>query len=201
MRKRRKIVLFLLLAVGAPPLMADVYRYIDKHGRVMLTDRPTHGGYQRLVRTWKGWAEARASGNLNWRENQKKFDPTIRGVARQYRLPHTLLHAVITAESYYDPNAVSRAGAVGLMQLMPETARQYGVSDRRNPQQNIRGGSRYLHYLMRLFNNDLALALAAYNAGETAVKRHGNRIPPYKETQNYVKKVIGYYRKYRETMG
>lgn len=201
MRKRRKIVLFLLLAAAAPPLMADVYRYIDKHGRVMLTDRPTHDGYQRLVRTWKGWEEARASGNLNWRKNQKKFDPTIRGVARQYRLPHTLLHAVITAESYYDPNAVSRAGAVGLMQLMPETARQYGVSDRRNPQQNIHGGSRYLHYLMRLFNNDLALALAAYNAGETAVKRHGNRIPPYKETQNYVKKVIGYYRKYRETMG
>ena len=201
MRKRRKIVLFLLLAAGAPPLMADVYRYIDKHGRVMLTDRPTHGGYQRLVRTWKGWEEARVFGNVNWRENQKKFDPTIRSVARQYRLPHTLLHAVITAESYYDPNAVSRAGAVGLMQLMPETARQYGVSDRRNPRQNIHGGSRYLHYLMGLFNNDLALALAAYNAGETAVKRHGNRIPPYKETQNYVKKVIGYYRKYRQTMG
>lgn len=200
MRHLQKTVLLLLLAASAPPLMADVYRYIDKHGRVMLTDKPTHGDYKRLVRTWKGWVEARVSGNVNWRKNQQKFDPTIRSVAHRYQLPHTLLHAVITAESYYDPNAVSRAGAVGLMQLMPETAKRYGVNDSRNPQQNIQGGSRYLHYLMKLFNNDLKLALAAYNAGETAVKRHGNQIPPYKETRNYVKKVIDYYRKYRETM-
>ena len=194
-------LLFLLLLSSALPLKADIYRYIDKHGRVILTDKPTHDGYKRLVKTWKGWEEARVlSGNVNWRKNQKKFDPTIRSVANLYRLPHTLLHAVITAESYYDPNAVSRAGAVGLMQLMPETARQYGVSNRRDPKQNIQGGSRYLHYLIRLFNNDLRLALAAYNAGETAVKRHGNKIPPYKETQNYVRKVIDYYRQYRKTM-
>ena len=108
-----------------------------------------------------------------------------------------LLHAVITVESAYNAHAVSRAGAQGLMQLMPATAERFGVKDPFNPKQNINGGSRYLSYLMELFNGDFRLALAAYNAGENAVKRHGNRIPPYKETQNYVRKVMKYYKKYR----
>ena len=120
--------------------------------------------------------------------------------AGQYGLPKSLLHAVITAESAYDPNAISRAGAVGLMQLMPETARRYGVNNRRNPSSNVSGGSRYLRDLLKMFNNNLVLALAAYNAGEGAVKRHGNKVPPYKETRNYVKKVIDYYREYRKEM-
>ena len=183
------------------PVTADIYKHVDKHGRVILTDKPVHDGFKRLVRTWKGWEEAKElPGNFNWKRNQRKFDPTIRSVARLYQLPHTLLHAVITAESSYDPNAISRAGAVGLMQLMPETARQYGVSNRRNPKQNIFGGSRYLRYLLKLFNNDLELALAAYNAGEKTVKRYGYRIPPYRETQNYVKKVIEYYKQYNSSM-
>ncbi len=83
---------------------------------------------------------------------------------------------------------------------MPETAKQYGVSNRRDPKQNIYGGSRYLRYLLKLFKNDLSLALAAYNAGEGTVKKYGNKIPPYKETRNYVKKVIKYYKKYRSSM-
>ncbi|MEE9552534.1 MAG: lytic transglycosylase domain-containing protein, partial [Gammaproteobacteria bacterium] len=110
-------------------------------------------------------------------------------------------HAVITAESAYDPRAVSRAGAVGLMQLMPATAKRYGVKNRLNPRENIYGGTRYLRDLLIMFDNNLLLALAAYNAGENAVKNHGNRIPPYKETQTYVRKVINYYKKYRKTMG
>lgn len=179
---------------------ADIYKYVDKHGRVILTDTPKHSGYKQLVKTWKGWEEAKVPKNFNWAKNQKKFDPTIRTVAKTYKLPHTLLHAVITAESSYNPDAVSKAGAVGLMQLMPETAKQYGVSNRRDPRQNIYGGSRYLRYLLKLFKNDLSLALAAYNAGEGTVKRYGNKIPPYKETRNYVKKVIKYYKKYRSTM-
>jgi soluble lytic murein transglycosylase-like protein len=186
-----------LLSVSA---QADIYKYVDKHGRVILTDKPKHGGYKRLVKTWKGWEEAKVPKNFNWVKNQKKFDPTIRTVAKTYKLPHTLLHAVITAESSYNPNAISKAGAVGLMQLMPETAKQYGVSNRRDPKQSIYGGTRYLRYLAKLFNNDLTLMLAAYNAGEGAVKKYGNKIPPYKETQNYVKKVIKYYKKYRSTM-
>ena len=190
-----------LLGLLAYPAQADIYKYVDKHGRVILTDKPAHSGYKRLVKTWKGWEEAKElPKNFNWKANQKKYDPTIRSVARMYKLQPALLHAVITAESSYDPNAISRAGAVGLMQLMPETAKQYGVSNRRNPKQNIFGGSRYLRYLLKLFNNDLTLALAAYNAGEGAVKRYGYKIPPYKETQNYVNKVIKYYKQYRSTM-
>ena len=198
---RSQIFILLFMFVVSISAQADIYKYVDKHGRVILTDKPAHSGYKRLVKTWKGWEEEKKlPKNFNWVKNQKKFDPTIRSVAKIYQLPHTLLHAVITAESSYDPDAISRAGAVGLMQLMPETAKQYGVSNRRDPKQNIYGGSRYLRYLLKLFKNDLSLALAAYNAGEGTVKRYGNKIPPYKETRNYVKKVIKYYKKYKLSM-
>lgn len=190
-----------LVLLTAMPAQADIYKFVDKHGRVILTDKPTHNGYIRLVKTWKGWEEQKSlPRGFDWKKNQQRFDPTIRRVASQYKLPHTLLHAVITAESSYDPNAISRAGAVGLMQLMPETAKRYGVSNRKNPKENIFGGSRYLRDLLRLFNNDMELALAAYNAGEGAVKKYGNKVPPYKETQNYVRKVIKYYNRYKLTM-
>ena len=122
-------------------------------------------------------------------------------MANRYKLPKSLIHAVITAESAYDSEAVSRAGAVGLMQLMPGTARRYGVKNRRNPYQNISGGTQYLRDLLVMYDNNLQLVLAAYNAGEGAVKKYNNTIPPYKETQNYVKKVIAYYNKYKQSMG
>lgn len=189
-------IFFLIPLTG----QADIYKYVDKHGRVILTDKPTHSGYKQLVKTWKGWEEAKVPKNFDWAKNQKKYDSTIRSVAKIYQLPHTLLHAVITAESSYNPDAVSKAGAVGLMQLMPETAKQYGVSNRLDPKQSIYGGTRYLRYLAKLYNNNLTLMLAAYNAGEGAVKKYGNKVPPYKETRNYVKKVISYYKKYRNTM-
>ena len=197
---KSKLVLIFIFSLISMSSQADIYKYIDKYGRVELTDKPSHIVYKRLVKTWKGWEEAKFPKNFSWVKNQKKFDPTIRSVAKMYKLPYALLHAVITAESSYDPNAVSRAGAVGLMQLMPETAKHYGVSDRRNPKQNISGGSRYLRYLLKLFKNDLTLVLAAYNAGEGTVKKYGNKIPPYKETRNYVKKVLKYYKKYRSSM-
>ncbi len=182
---------------------ADIYKYVDKHGRVILTDTPKNSKYKRLVKTWKGWVEPRKTKNnyAALAENMKKFSPTVDFVAQRYRLPKSLVHAVITAESAYDPRAVSRAGAVGLMQLMPATAKRYGVKNRLNPRENIYGGTRYLRDLLIMFDNNLLLALAAYNAGENAVKNHGNRIPPYKETQTYVRKVINYYKKYRKTMG
>jgi len=131
----------------------------------------------------------------------KKFSPTVDAIAKLYRLPKSLVHAVITAESAYNPNAISRAGAVGLMQLMPGTAKRYGVKNRMNPYENIHGGSRYLRDLLIMFKNDLRLALAAYNAGEGAVKKYGYKVPPYKETQTYVRRVINYYKKYQKTMG
>ena len=180
-------------------VQADIYKYVDKHGRVVLTDRPKNSNYKRLVKTWKGWVEQPQStlNSIDFVRNKKKFTPTVDYVAKRYNLPNSLVHAVITAESSYNPAAVSRAGAVGLMQLMPETARRYGVKDRLNPYENIHGGTHYLRDLLIMFENDLSLALAAYNAGENAVKKYGNKIPPYQETRNYVNKVIKYYKQYQ----
>jgi len=190
------------LLLTCPPAYADIYKYVDKHGRVYLTDRPKNSGYKRLVKTWKGWVEHDPSrfSSRDFKRNMKKYSPAVDNVARAYNIPRTLLHAIITAESAYDPAAVSRAGAVGLMQLMPATARRYGVKNRLNPYENIQGGSRYFRDLLIMFDGDLALALAAYNAGENAVKKYGNKIPPYKETRTYVRRVIRYYKQYQKTM-
>jgi soluble lytic murein transglycosylase-like protein len=125
------------------------------------------------------------------------YDRMVNKIARTYGLESALLHAVITVESRYSPTAVSKKGAAGLMQLMPETAKRYGVADPLDPLQNLRGGARYLRYLLKKYNNDRNLALAAYNAGEASVAKYGNRIPPYPETTNYVPRVMGYYRKYQ----
>jgi membrane-bound lytic murein transglycosylase MltF len=126
-------------------------------------------------------------------KNRSRYTKMINEIAEKSRLYPSLLHAVIKAESAYDPNAISRAGAVGLMQLMPQTAKRFGVKDRRDPRDNLQGGARYLRELLTLYDNNLKLALAAYNAGEKAVKKYGNKIPPYPETQNYVKKVLAFY--------
>ncbi|KAA6186607.1 lytic transglycosylase domain-containing protein [Thiohalocapsa marina] len=110
--------------------------------------------------------------------------------ARRFGLSADLLHAVIRAESAYRSDAQSHAGACGLMQLMPATAERFSVADIWDPAENIRGGAAYLRFLLDLFDGDLTLALAAYNAGENAVRRHGDRIPPYPETLDYVRKVL-----------
>jgi soluble lytic murein transglycosylase-like protein len=124
------------------------------------------------------------------------YDKMVNEVARLYGVESALLHAVISVESRYSPRAVSKKGALGLMQLMPVTARRYGVIDPLDPVQNLHGGAKYLRHLLRKYNNDRNLALAAYNAGEGTVAKYGNRIPPYRETTNYVPRVMGYYRKY-----
>lgn len=116
--------------------------------------------------------------------------------SRQYRIPSALLLAVIKAESDFNPIVISKAGAVGLMQLIPETAIRHGVRNLYDTDDNIAGGARHLRYLLDRFNGNLRLALAAYNAGERKVERY-RRIPPYKETRAYVKKVMQYYRQYR----
>ncbi|NKB39372.1 MAG: transglycosylase SLT domain-containing protein [Gammaproteobacteria bacterium] len=201
MRHLSIISTLILLLTASSLANADIYKYVDKHGRVILTDKPRNDKYKLLVKTWKGWEEKKS--NIAYdksADNKKRFASTIERYAHIYGLPKSLLHAVITAESAYDPNAISRAGAVGLMQLMPETAKRYGVKNRRNPSDNIDGGTRYLRDLLKLFNNNVVLAVAAYNAGEGAVKRNGNKVPPYKETRNYVKKVIAYYKEYRKKM-
>jgi len=195
------LVLALVLGASAfccgADAVADIFKYVDKHGRVFLTDRPDRPGYKLLVRTWKRWSEAGFTHSAKYRAAHTAL---IAKAATTYRLPNALLHAVITAESSHNANAISHAGAVGLMQLMPDTARRYGVSNRTDPRANIHGGSRYLRDLLGMFNNNLVLALAAYNAGENAVIRHGKKIPPYAETQTYVKRVLEYYKRYRLTM-
>ena len=198
---KKHIFYTLALALGfSSPAFADIYKYVDQYGRVTLTDKPKNDRFKKLVKTWKGWEEAKSQIALkDFDKNKKKYSSTINYYADRYRLPQSLLHAVVTAESAYDANAISRAGAVGLMQLMPATAKRYGVSNRRNPSDNLNGGTRYLRDLLKLFDNNLVLALAAYNAGEGAVKKYGNKVPPYKETRNYVKKVIDYYKKYRKS--
>ncbi len=124
------------------------------------------------------------------------YDRMVNKIARTYGVESALLHAVISVESRYNPKAVSKTGAIGLMQLMPETAKRYGVADPLDPLQNLHGGARYLRHLLKKYNNDRNLALAAYNAGEASVAKYGNHIPPYPETTNYVPRVMGYYQKY-----
>lgn len=121
-----------------------------------------------------------------------RFASTIDAEARRHGVDPDLVHAVIRAESAYNPSARSHAGACGLMQLMPATARRFGVRDIWEPAQNIRGGVTYLRFLLDRFEGDIRLVLAAYNAGEGAVVEYGNRIPPYRETRTYVRRVLGY---------
>ncbi len=124
---------------------------------------------------------------------RQRYQPLIESAAHRHGLVPELLHAVIRTESAYKPNALSHAGACGLMQLMPGTAERFRVTEIWNPAQNIEGGAAYLRFLLDLFDNDLRLALAGYNAGEGAVKRYGNQIPPFPETQNYVRKVLQFF--------
>ncbi len=127
-------------------------------------------------------------------ERKEQYDPIIKTLARKYNIPADLIHSIIKAESNYDSWAVSPKGAAGLMQLMPETAAQYGVKDRFNPEDNIKGGVKYLKDLCQLYNNNTKLVLAAYNAGQEALKKF-NGIPPYPETREYISRVMASYPK------
>lgn len=185
---------------------AEVFQYRDAFGRVHLTDKPMRG--MKLVKrysisTGRINELPRLSSNGNWAVVMKKrrdaVAPLIEKAAADTNLKPALVHAVIRAESAYRPDAVSSKGAVGLMQLMPGTAERYGVTDRYDPEQNIRGGTTYLRDLLLMFEGDIELAVAAYNAGENAVIKYGNKIPPYRETQGYVRKVLAFYESLAES--
>ena len=190
----RRIFLTILLTTWLSGAAADIYKRIDEHGVVHLSDRPMGKGSVLIIRDKKKVKPA-VSGDFT--RNRRRFTPMIEGIAARLRLDKHLVHALITAESAYDPNAKSRAGAVGLMQLMPDTASRYGVKDRYDPRQNVFGGMLYLRDLMFQFR-DVVLAIAAYNAGENAVLKYGSQVPPYAETQTFVRLVLGFYRDYRE---
>lgn len=191
------IISSLLLLVT--PVHADIYTYTDINGTVSFSNVPDNKAYTLFMRTPKEEAIAPLASKpaLNLSGNRTRFTPIVKEAASQNRLDAALLHALITTESGYNPRAASRKGAMGLMQLMPGTASRYGASDAFDPTQNIHAGARYLSDLLQLFNQDLSLALAAYNAGEQSVIKYGNRIPPYRETVAYVPKVLDHYRKFR----
>lgn len=129
------------------------------------------------------------AGLYNNPQLKAEYDELIRRIAQKYRVEHTLIHSIIRAESNYDRFAVSSKGALGLMQLMPATAIQYGVKNVFDPSENIEGGVKYLKDLIKLYNGKTKLVLAAYNAGQEAVKKY-NGIPPYRETRNYISKIM-----------
>jgi soluble lytic murein transglycosylase-like protein len=182
-----------LLAVSAA--RADVYGFVDDDGTPRFTNVPDDPRYEVLIRDPRaapgGASASRASANPAL--DRRPYHSEVRAAAARFRLDPALIHAVIEAESKYDPNAVSRKGAIGLMQVMPETGRRYGArpNELRAPQRNIAIGAQYLADLLRLFGGDVELALAGYNAGEQAVARHGRAIPPYAETKAYVPRVVG----------
>ncbi len=176
---------------------ANIYSFKDEKGITHFSNMP------HLDRRYKLVYRIPASGQLRpnaWSASApssvdiSRLVPIINDAARAHGLDPKLVHAVIRAESGYNANAVSPKGAVGLMQLIPATAQRYGVQDSYDPGQNIAGGVRYLRDLLKMFNGNMELAIAGYNAGENAVVRHGNRIPPYPETMAYVPKVLSFYR-------
>ena len=195
---------FLALA-AARPALADIYSYKDERGVVHFTNMPNGDKRFRLVRKEEAPSNGLPTvGGVRpvgaWmpsRENMDRYAPIVDNAARTHGVDAALVHAVITAESGYNPRAFSKAGATGLMQLMPATAARYGVRNIWDPVENIQGGVRYLRDLITLFNGNLELAVAAYNAGENAVIRHGHKIPPYAETVHYVPKVLGFYRRFQ----
>ena len=181
---------FLILSfVMSSSSLADVYRYVDENGVIHLTNVPMGPRFKVLFKE--------RADNFKAMPNFATYDELIAWAAGKYGVDFALVKAVIKAESNFNYKAVSRKGARGLMQLMPQTALALGVSDSFHPGANIDGGIRYLSYLIGLYNGDLLLALAAYNAGERAVAKHRG-IPPYTETRTYVRRVLDHYTRYKK---
>ena len=179
------------------PACADIYRYEAPDGTLHFTDAPTDNRFKVFMRDIKKDRKLRTAFKLpRFAGNQAEYEPIISSYSRQYGVDSSLIKAVIHAESGYNPNAVSPKGAQGLMQLMPKTAQGLKVADSLNPSDNIRGGVRYLKFLLDTFKGNESLALAAYNSGLGTVAKYGG-IPPYQETQQYVTKVLSYRNNYR----
>jgi soluble lytic murein transglycosylase-like protein len=188
-----------LAATASKQAVAGIYTFTDANGVIHFTNKSSDPRYEKLTPvpypTWpvRLGVPARSV-------EASRYNSLIGKAAREHQVDQALLQAVIAVESGYNPRAVSHKGAKGLMQLMPETARRYGVTDIFDPAQNIKGGAQYLRDLIQRFNNDVPLALAAYNAGEAAIVQYGHRIPPFRETMLYVPKVLDAYNQYRSAI-
>jgi soluble lytic murein transglycosylase-like protein len=186
--------------------MADIYIDLSSDDEISISnseqsstfaikiEEPVEESQQAAVIIFNGASKINDSSKIN--QNQLPYHNEVLLAANETALEPALIHAIIATESKHNTRAKSPKGAVGLMQLMPATARRFNVQDKHNPKQNILAGSKYLRELLTQFNGDLSLSLAAYNAGPGAVQKYSNRIPPYKETMRYVPKVLKYYKKY-----
>ena len=169
------------------PSRAQIYQFISPDGVIHFTNVPTDPRYRRMGK----------SRSLLMSRSSMEIQKSILSAARQKNLDPALINAVIKVESDFDPQAVSKAGAMGLMQLMPATAATLRVRDPFDPHENIAAGTRHLSDLLNRFDGNLTLALAAYHAGESRVRRYGT-IPPIEQTHRYVKKVMAAYRLYQQ---
>jgi hypothetical protein len=187
-----------LCLASVAPLYADIYKFEDEEGVLHFTDAPTDRRFKIFMRDIKRDRKLRTNFKMSeCNRDPKEFEAIIQSCSLEFGVDKSLVKAVIHAESGYNPDAVSRKGAKGLMQLMPKTAQGLKVANSFDPSDNIRGGVRYLRFLLDTFKGDESLALAAYNAGLTKVSRYGG-IPPYEETRNYVSRVLSYKRTYQD---
>jgi Transglycosylase SLT domain/Domain of unknown function (DUF4124) len=183
--------------LAATPSWANIYSFKDENGVTHFSNLPhLDKRYKLVYRIPESWKTRPNAWTPSFPKsvNIEKLVPIIDNAARAHGLDPRLIHAVIRAESGYNDRALSNKGAMGLMQLIPATAERMGVKNVYDPVENIFGGARYLSMLLKMFNGDVELALAGYNAGENAVIRHGYKIPPFAETQAYVPKVISFFK-------
>lgn len=190
MNATRPAIAALALAGLGLAAQAQIYAGTDAQGSIVLSNFATAEATTVVVRGEAAAAALEDPGRHGNAGVPTPLEAPIRAAARRHSVPEKLIVAVIAVESNFDARAVSPKGAKGLMQLMPQTARRFGVRDVFAPHENIDAGAAYLSELLRLFGDELPLALAAYNAGEGAVMKAGRRIPAYRETQEYVSKVM-----------
>jgi soluble lytic murein transglycosylase-like protein len=184
------LIVIILTIFVISPATADIYLYIDSQGVLHFTNTPTSNRYKVYMRESLRQPETFYT--------VESYDDVISEAAKRNGLSSSLLKALIHVESYFNPRAVSKKGAMGLMQIMPENLQLLNINDPFDPWQNIMGGAAYLRAMLERFSGQLPLALAAYNAGPTAVEKY-NDIPPFPETQNYVQKVMRFFHLYKKS--
>ncbi len=196
-------LLFTLLLVPTLGWAGGIFKYVEKDGTIVYTNVAPKGSQARQARKIEGEFRpapaptAAAKISSNTKTALTEFDDYIEEAAIRYRVPAHLVRAVMHAESAFDPNAISHVGASGLMQLMPGTAREMFVQDIFDAKDNVEGGVRYLRVLANEFDGDMVKMVAAYNAGPEAVRKYNGQVPPYPETQAYVRKVLSLYFQYK----